>query len=141
MSTTNSIKDVQELHDHHRRFFGDDDPGLEEAASDERLSLIDQRKLSLQEAEQLLGVYRQKALFFPFVVIPPSATVPSLARNSPFLLLCILTASATTDPLLRKQLDHEFRRILGSKVIVGGQKSLDFLQGLLVYMAVSDIRG
>lgn len=135
VSVPNSIKDVQELHDHHKQFFGDDDPDLEEAASDERLKLIEQRKLSLQEAEQLLGVYRRKAHFFPFIVVPSSATVPSMARTSPFLLLCILTAAATADPLLRKQLDQEFRRILSSKVIVGGQKSLDYLQGLLVYVA------
>lgn len=69
------------------------------------------------------------------MLIPPDATVQSLARNSPFLLLAILTSSALMDPPLRHQLDQEFRRILSAKVVIDGQKSLDFLQGLLVYLA------
>lgn len=32
-------------------------------------------------------------------------------------------------------MDHEFRRVLSLKVIVEGQKSLDYLQGLLIYLA------
>jgi len=39
------------------------------------------------------------------------------------------------NPPLRHQLDHEFRKILSSKLIVEGRKSLDFLQGLLIYLA------
>jgi hypothetical protein len=135
VSSSNSLKDVQELYDHHKQFFGEDDPAFEAAASDDLPNLIDQRKLSLKEAELLLSAFREKALMFPFVVVPPEATVPSLARHSPFQLLAILTAASNSDPLLRRQLDHEFRRILSSKVILGGQKSLDYLQGLLVYIA------
>lgn len=98
-------------------------------------SQINQRKLTLKEAEELLLAFRGKSSLFPFVVLQPEATVPFLARHSPFLLLAILAASATSDPMLRRQLDHEFKRILSAKVIVGGQKSLDFLQGLIVYIA------
>lgn len=39
------------------------------------------------------------------------------------------------NPPLRHQLDHELRKVLSEKLIVDGQKSLDFLQGLLVYLA------
>ncbi|EHK99854.1 hypothetical protein M7I_4256 [Glarea lozoyensis 74030] len=32
-------------------------------------------------------------------------------------------------------MEHEFKRVLSGKIIVEGKKSLDFLQGLLVYIA------
>ncbi|KAL3424957.1 zn 2cys6 transcription factor [Phlyctema vagabunda] len=97
--------------------------------------VIKQRKVTLKEASVLLDSFRTRAVFFPFVVVPSDATVQSLARTSPFLLLAILTSSDIKDPYLHHQLDHEFRQVLSMKVIVEGQKSLDYLMGLLVYTA------
>jgi hypothetical protein len=97
--------------------------------------VTDTSKVTLAQAEELLMIFRQKAAGFPFVQIPADATVPSLARKTPFLLLGILTAASVRDRPLNHQLDHEFRRVLSMKVIVQGCKSLDYLQGLLVYIA------
>lgn len=36
---------------------------------------------------------------------------------------------------LHSWLDAEFRRVFSEKVVVHGEKSLDILQGLLVYIA------
>jgi hypothetical protein len=69
------------------------------------------------------------------VDIPPDATVPQLSRTSPFLLLAIMNSAAIDDPHLYHQIEHEFKRVLSGKIIVEGKKSLDFLQGLLVYIA------
>jgi hypothetical protein len=49
--------------------------------------------------------------------------------------LAILTTASREDPQLYCQMNHEFRRVLSSKIIMEGRKSLDFLQGLLVYIA------
>ncbi|TAQ85997.1 hypothetical protein B7494_g5656 [Chlorociboria aeruginascens] len=138
-----SSKDIEELHDHHKGIFGDEDPDLiPPEASDSgskpypiKPSIILRRKLQLEEAEQLLRSFRRKASFFPFVDIAENATVQSLSRTSPFLLLAILTVAAIGDPQLHHQIDEEFRRVLSMKVIVEGKKSLDFLQGILVYVA------
>lgn len=135
VTAPNSIKDVKELHAHHHHVFGDDDTEITNAIPDEWPRLIEQRKLNLQQAEQLLEIFRRKSVNFPFVLIPEDATVPKMSRNSPFLLLAIFTAAASSDPTLRFQMDQEFRRILSAKVVVDGQKSLDFLQGLLIYLA------
>ncbi|KAH6712351.1 hypothetical protein BKA61DRAFT_485453 [Leptodontidium sp. MPI-SDFR-AT-0119] len=97
--------------------------------------VVEKRKVTLKQAEDLLLTYRAKASFFPFVKVAPEATVPSLSRTSPFLLLAILTSASIQDPLLHHQIDHEFKRVLSSKVLLQGQRSLDFLQGLLVYIA------
>ncbi len=104
-------------------------------ATQQRPTIIEGRKVTLDQAEKLLSSFRQQSPYFPFVQIPVEATVPSLSRTSPFLLLAILTTASIRDPPLYHQLDHEFKRILSTKVIVEGRKSLDFIQGILVYVA------
>ena len=94
-----------------------------------------QQLLTIDQAEKLLQYFSENGRFFPFVVLPQDATVKSLSRKSPFLLLAILTAASAADIQLNYQLDHEFKRVLSQRVILEGQKSLDYLQGLLVYNA------
>ena len=133
-------QDVEDLHEHHLAAFGHSDPTEIEKSHCPRIAsprpaIIEGRKITLQQAEELLSSFRLMAPFFPFVQIPADATVPSLSRTSPFLLLAILTTASIRDPPLYHQLDHEFKRILSTKVIVEGRKSLDFVQGILVYVA------
>jgi hypothetical protein len=138
VTAPDSGADVEELYEHHKTFFANsDDEKPRDGWSDSkaRMPLILQRNIDRKEAERLLLAFRNKAQFFPFVEIPLEATVSSLARHSPFLLLAILTVASSPDPKLHHQIDHEFRRILSSKVIIEGQKSLDYLQGMLVYIA------
>jgi hypothetical protein len=140
VTAPDSGADCEELFQHHKGIFVDDEgKDLEQAEPGDRprarMPLIEQRKVDQKQAEKLLLAFRNQDPLFPFVYIPPEATVPSMSRNSPFLLLAILTVASSPDPKLRHQMDHEFRRILSSKVIVEGRKSLDFLQGMLVYIA------
>lgn len=139
VTAPDSGADIEELFEHHKTFFADDEAkdgcGHPPEKPRARMPLIEQRKVDRKQAEQLLLAFRSKAPFFPFVHIPPEATIPSLSRSSPFLLLAILTVTSFPDPKLHHQMDHEFRRILSGKVIIEGQKSLDFLQGMLVYIA------
>jgi hypothetical protein len=127
---------MDELHEHHKRVLGDEDADHgSQSARESRLEVIEPRTLDFKEAETLLSAFRHKAPLFPFVVIPDDATVSSLSRTSPFLLLAILTVASGMDTPLNYQMDQEFRRILSAKVVVEGQKSLDFLQGTLLYIA------
>lgn len=103
------------------------EPGLEPGPT--------HRSITIDQAEELLQGFHAIEHFFPFVVVPEEATIKSLSRNSPFLLLAMLCAAASKDIQLGYQLDHEFKRVLGEKIICEGRKSLDFLQGLLVYIA------
>lgn len=93
------------------------------------------RSITINQAEELLQGFHGIKHFFPFVVIPEDASIKSLSRNSPFLLLAMLCAASAKDIQLVYQLDHEFKRVLSEKVICEGRRSLDFLQGLLVYIA------
>jgi hypothetical protein len=140
VSSPDTRQDVEDLHDHHMEVFGDRDDADVEQSHNSRCpqqspAKIERRKVTLDEAESLLSSFRQKASYFPFVQLPAESTVPSLSRTSPFLLLAILTTASMRDPPLYHQMDHEFKRILSTKVIVEGRKSLDFIQGILVYVA------
>jgi hypothetical protein len=93
------------------------------------------RKITLTQATQLLHNFLPKLPFFPFIILPANPKISTLSKTSPFLLLAILTVSSIPHPYLHHQIDHEFRRVLSLKLIVESRKSLDFLQGLLVYIA------
>ncbi len=73
---------------------------------------------------------------FPCVVLPANATVASLAAERPFVLLAVLSAASASRSLQGHGLyDEEFRKILGLKFVAGGERTLELLQGLLVYCA------
>jgi hypothetical protein len=58
-----------------------------------------------------------------------------MLQRHPFLLLGILSAMSAKDAPVHRRLDVEFRRVLGEKVTMNGEKSLDILQGLIVHIA------
>lgn len=56
-------------------------------------------------------------------------------KRHPFLLLGILAAMSMPDVYVHQRLDAKFKRVLSEKTIERDEKSLDLLQGLLVYLA------
>lgn len=99
-----------------------------------------QPQFNLDSATFLLTSFREDMLpYFPVVVLPPpgpSGSVPSLARERPFVLLAILAAASSVRSLQGHGLyDDEFRRVLGLKYVSGGERSLELLVGLLIYCA------
>jgi hypothetical protein len=120
VSSPDVSKDLEALQYHHKGLFDDEDSAdlkseEDHAPSTQTFDVVEQRKITLNDAEKLLEYYRIKASFFPFVRIENGSTVRSLARTSPFLLLAILTSASIKDPPLFHQMDHEFRRILSLK--------------------------
>jgi hypothetical protein len=121
VSSPDVSKDLEALQYHHKGLFDDEDSADLKSEEDhapptQTFDVVEQRKITLNDAEKLLEYYRIKASFFPFVRIENGSTVRSLARTSPFLLLAILTSASIKDPPLFHQMDHEFRRILSLKV-------------------------
>ena len=100
-------------------------------------ALLDRGILSVDECDLCLASFREMNSYFPFVIISPRATVPSMVRESPFLLLAVLATASLANKSLQITLDKEFRAALSQEVIVRGEKSLNILQGLLVYIAWS----
>ncbi|KAK4127928.1 hypothetical protein N657DRAFT_654015 [Parathielavia appendiculata] len=80
-------------------------------------SLRLQPQFNLDSAGKLLETFRTVMLrHFHCVVVTEEDTVASMARERPFVLLA-------------------FRKILGLKFVAGGERTLELLQGLVVYIA------
>lgn len=72
---------------------------------------------------------------FPFVILPPNISCAESIRLKPFLTLGVLLAASIGDEEFQAACDLLFRNVLATKIIVYGERSLELLQGLLVYLA------
>lgn len=91
--------------------------------------------VTFEEAENCLGFFRAQAHRFPFVLLRPGTPLSAIRRERPFLLLSVLAFATQANPKLQEQLELEVRESLSKRVVVNMEKSLDVLQGLLVYLA------
>lgn len=102
---------------------------------DDVQDVISKGIVSFARAEESLQSFRGKACNFPFVYVSPQTSLDTLRREKPFLLHAILTVGAQSNFKLQDRLELELRELLSKKVFVGGEKSMDLLQGVLVYLA------
>ncbi|CRG83894.1 hypothetical protein PISL3812_01250 [Talaromyces islandicus] len=90
----------------------------------------------MASAESLLNTFKSMVDYLPFIVFPDDSPVSYLATTKPFILLSILTVASGSKMVQKHALyDDEFRKALGLKYVSGGEKSLELLQGLLIYCA------
>lgn len=96
-----------------------------------------QPEFNLDSAAGLFDTFRRAMLgHFHCVEIGADETVASMARERPFVLLALLAAASGCRTLQGHSLyDGEFRKILGLKFVAGGERSLELLQGLVIYVA------
>ncbi|KAI1101216.1 hypothetical protein F4804DRAFT_316697 [Jackrogersella minutella] len=91
-------------------------------------------QFNLDSAAKLLESFRSMLPYCSCVVLPDDADVRSMARSTPFVLLAILAVTSCSSSLQGHSLyDEEFRKILGLKFVAGGERSLELLQGLIIY--------
>ncbi|KAK4155340.1 hypothetical protein C8A00DRAFT_13627 [Chaetomidium leptoderma] len=100
-------------------------------------SLRLQPQFNLDSAGKLLETFRKVMLsHFHCVVVGEGDTVAGMAKERPFVLLAVLAAASGSRTLQGHSLyDEEFRKILGLKFVAGGERTLELLQGLVVYIA------
>lgn len=100
------------------------------------LELFPGFRITHDEAAKRLEVYRRDYVpEFPFVPMPDSLASHEFYSESRFLFWTIL---AVVSPLKEKvQMDFKawFRKYLAEHVVMGQERSLDILQGILVYLA------
>ncbi|KAI8717128.1 hypothetical protein NCS52_00787400 [Fusarium sp. LHS14.1] len=90
----------------------------------------------MASAESLLNTFMSMVNYLPFMVFPDNCSVSHLAATNPFTLLSILTVASGSHMVQKHALyDDEFRKALGLKYVSGGEKSLEILQGVLIYCA------
>ncbi|KAI0138080.1 hypothetical protein F4776DRAFT_77006 [Hypoxylon sp. NC0597] len=91
-------------------------------------------QFNLDSAAKLLESFRSMLPYCPCVVLPDDADVRSMARSMPFVLLAILAVTSCSSSLQGHSLyDEEFRKVLGLKFVAGGERSVELLQGLIIY--------
>ncbi|KAL1649921.1 hypothetical protein SLS58_001297 [Diplodia intermedia] len=73
--------------------------------------------------------------YFPFVIIPPDATVQTLRDTKPFLLKSIIVVASIQDLAKQRALGHALMAELTTQLLIQGRRSVDLLQGILVWLA------
>ncbi|KAF1832571.1 hypothetical protein BDW02DRAFT_502728 [Decorospora gaudefroyi] len=92
------------------------------------------RSISVAHMQTLLDTYRNMVDFFPFVLLPKECRCEDLLQHRPMLMFAMLTVSSYDSASLQSTLSREFRKVAMVR-IMKGEKSLDLLQGLLVFIA------
>lgn len=88
--------------------------------------------------DELLDIFRENlARSTPFVLIPSEMNAQTLSTEKPFLYRAILTVASYHDSVHQIALGQQFIKDVTEYLILQGQKSLDLLQGLLVYISWS----
>ena len=88
------------------------------------------------EAELILEVFRNDmAPHIPFVVIPADVDSNELRQKKPFLFLTVLMVACRHDKSRQTAITKKIREVLGYRILIKGEQSLDMLQGLLVCLS------
>lgn len=91
--------------------------------------------VSLAEAKSLCDTYRQMSQkHFPCVIAPVGLHIEQLQRQRPMLLQAMLVVASFQNRPRQIVLEGIFLKDLGEKFFVQCERSLDFIQGLLVYL-------
>jgi hypothetical protein len=97
---------------------------------------IEAGMITEERASLLLKEFKESfILSFPFVVVPASENVETVRRHQPFLFLAIMATMTFETPTIQHALVEEFKSQIASRIIGYSHKSLEILQGLLVYAA------
>lgn len=92
--------------------------------------------INVRDPESLLQMFRERmAEQFPFVIIPPEVKAYDLSHDNPFLLKTILMAASIQDVKAQSTIAEDVMQYLSLHLLHRSEKSLDMLQGLLVFMA------
>ncbi|RDW66376.1 hypothetical protein BP6252_10011 [Coleophoma cylindrospora] len=90
---------------------------------------------TLSADEQLQLFQNSMASYFPFVVIPMSMTVEELRTTRPVLFDNIMMVTSYTKASRQLRLRSEVIKSVIEQIYFQGKKSLDLLQGILVFTA------
>lgn len=92
--------------------------------------------LTWEQAQQAVSDYRIRFVpHFPFVPLDPEVTAQDVFLKKPFLFRVVLLVAARLTVAKQKELKRSVSAYVGQHLVVMGKRSLDLLQGLLVYVA------
>ncbi len=88
------------------------------------------------EADMMLQTFRREMQpLLPFVVTLPSMTFIELRQEKPLLVLAIMMVSCRHDQIRQTAIAKKLRELISHKMLIQGERNLDILQCLLVYLS------
>ena len=97
---------------------------------------FDDFKILNKDQDALLSIFQNRlASQVPFVVIPPSMTAEHLRSENPFVYMTVLMAASYEDAGIQIMLGKKFLAHVVERLILQGEKTLDLLQSLLIYLS------
>lgn len=102
---------------------------------DEFSDMISKGVVEFNQAEMCVQYFRARSDAFPFVIVPKEWSLYYLRSQRPLLLLSILCMATRSNKKIQHLVETELRESLSKKIIVGGEKSTDIVQSILVYLA------
>jgi len=92
--------------------------------------------LTNEEQNKRLNLFRTEMIqHFPFVHVPSSITVQSLREQKPFYFATIMLAASYQGTTYQRTIGKKLIEYLSLHLLINGERNLDLLQGLLVYIA------
>jgi hypothetical protein len=89
----------------------------------------------LKGEDTLLSIFHDRlAVQIPFVVIPREMTAEELRTKRPLVYMAIMMAASYKDTATQGDLGKRILQYIAEHVIIKGEKSMDLLQGLLIYI-------
>jgi len=85
--------------------------------------------------DDLLAIFHDTlAPKIPFVVIPRTMSAYDIRTQKPMVYSTIMMATSYRDISTQSTLGKEILNLLAERLILKGEKSMDLLQGLLIYI-------
>lgn len=75
---------------------------------------------------------------FPFVIVPPNLSSEQLKWERPFLWKAVMLEACSLDASRQVKLGRELLREMTEALLTHPRKSVDLLQGLLLFLAWYD---
>jgi hypothetical protein len=99
--------------------------------------IVDRGLITMEVAEELLGIYRNELVkIWPKAVIPPDWSARDLRTRKPALFHAIMAAAShSKGAALSDRLNEEVVHLYAKSLFIKGEKSLQYIQALLVTVA------
>lgn len=92
--------------------------------------------LEVEDGRVILDLFYTRMLpYFPFAVLQPDHTVESLQKTQPFLWKVIRCVASSRDRQRQENLGAEIMQEICTRMLMSTEKSLELLQGILVFSA------
>jgi hypothetical protein len=93
------------------------------------------RTIAPSMAQQYMEMFQTKmSAYFPFVVIPPDVNDERLRLERPSLFGAVVVAASFSDIKQQTLYGESLLRHFIEEILIKGEKNLDLLQGLLIYI-------